>query len=50
VARAAELRALAAAAHAPSPPHSSRRSERAAMLALATRIHRFREEVLHGAH
>jgi hypothetical protein len=49
-ARAAELRALAAAAHAPSPPHSSRRSERAAMLALATRIHRFREEVLHGAH
>lgn len=48
--RAAELRALAAAARAPSPPFSSRRSERAAMLALATRIHRFREEVLHGAH
>ena len=48
--RAKELRALAAAAHAPSPPHSSRRSERAAMLSLATRIHRFREEVLHGAH
>jgi hypothetical protein len=48
--RADELRALAAAAHAPIPPHSSRRSERAAMLALATRIHRFREEVLHGAH
>jgi hypothetical protein len=47
--RGAELRDLAAAAHAAGPVRKTRRSERAAMLELAARIHRFREEVLHGA-